>query len=148
MWFNDFLGQTTWQQKLSLSCLSRISVVRCYRERIPLPAYLKRQCFAKSFVSSAVHSPFGLSFSSWHHSSLPTLAEQAESWVRTSDRNRNFFIGFSNFKQLNYPGRVVILQRTTVLLMFGIILFLTCQGSFIRSWWSMFFIFWMFDMPR
>ena len=42
-----------------------------------LPRYLKRQCFAYSAASEAVHSFLGLSFMSSHHSSLPTSGVQA-----------------------------------------------------------------------
>src|SRR3546814_3539762 len=38
-----------------------------------------RQCLAKSVASFAVQSPFGFSFISAHHSSLPTSGEQAAS---------------------------------------------------------------------
>jgi len=37
----------------------------------------RTQCFAKSVTSFAVHSPFGFSFKSLHHSSLPTSGEHA-----------------------------------------------------------------------
>ncbi len=57
---------------------------------------MNRQCLAKSPASFAVHSPFGFCFISWHHSVLPTSAEQATNWINKTQSNRIFFTCFSN----------------------------------------------------
>src|SRR3546814_18029722 len=66
-----------------------------------------RQCLAKAVASFAVQSPFGFSFISAHHSSLPTSGEQAASRTNAATSATARGIGRTDIDELPSGWRMV-----------------------------------------